>query len=67
MFDRLLTMLDAKLCVNISLSGLKACGDTEERDPINRISQICRQIGQTYINLDGSTEVANKKIIPAKF
>ena len=63
-WHRLLTMLDAKLCVNISLSGLKACGDTEERDPLNRISQICRQIGQTYTNLDGTTETATEKIIP---
>ena len=59
----LLTKLGAKLCVNESWGGRKVCG-SDTRDAVNVYNKLHRVKGQTYINLDGSTEVATEDIQP---
>ena len=61
----LLTRLGAKLCVNESWSGREVCGSTTtENAMVNRANKLHRVAGQTYMNLDGTTEVATEDIQP---
>ena len=59
----LLTKLGAKLCVNESYGGRKVCGEAAA-DVVNAVSKLHRVKGQTYINLDGTTEIATEDIQP---
>ena len=62
-WHQLLTRLGAKLCVNESCSDRKVCGDNEI-DALRNSDKLHRVAGQTYINLDGSTEEATEDIQP---
>jgi hypothetical protein len=60
----LLTKLGAKLCVNCSIGGSKIYDDTNSLlDRVNN-KDYCRQVGKTYRNLNGSTEVCESEVIP---
>ena len=59
----LLTRLGAKLCVNESCSGRHVCGE-ETQDAVNVCGNLHRVAGQTYINLDGSTDTPTADIKP---
>ena len=57
----LLTKLGAKLCVNNSWSGRAVSSESSvDSAAQNAITKLHREAGQTYINLDGTTEVATQ-------
>lgn len=61
----LLTRLGAKLCVNNSWAGRQVSESVDvERSTANAVSKLHRVKGETYINLDGTTETATKDINP---
>ena len=59
----LLTKLGAKLCVNNS-SGSRLVCDDSDNSAIVAVPTLHREAGKTYVNLDGTTEVATKWINP---
>ena len=59
----LLTRLGAKLCVNESWNSREVCG-SEENDMESALGKLHRVAGQTYINLDGSTDTPTADIQP---
>ena len=62
----LLTKLGAKLCVNESWSGRWAVGsgDSSTKQVVDAVNKLERVKGNTYVNLDGSTEEATENIQP---
>lgn len=62
-WHQLLTRLGAKLCVNDSWNGRYVCGE-DAKDVKNACNKLHRVKGQTYTNLDGSTEEATEDIKP---
>jgi hypothetical protein len=64
----LLKKLGAKLCVNCSISGARIYySDTHSTKSLyERITnkEYIRQVGNTYINLDGSEELCESEVIP---
>ena len=61
----LLTKLGAKLCVNNSWAGRAVShGSSVASSTCNAVNKLHREPGQTYINLDGTTEVATQRQDP---
>ena len=60
----LLTSLGAKLCVNAAFSGKQMSGSGGAVLIGHQVSDIYRKKGQSYINLDGTSEVATQDIYP---
>lgn len=67
-WHKLLTKLGAKLCVNQSWNGRKVAdtdsGDDHPSCVKNATNKLHREVGTTYINLDGTTEIATKRQDP---
>ena len=66
-WHKLLTSSGAKLCVNNSVGASRVTvRDDIVTDAIARVNrdELIRKVGKTYINLDGTREVATEEIIP---
>ena len=64
---KLLTSCGAKLCVNNAIGSSRVTArEGIVTDAIARVNrnELIRQVGKTYINLDGTREVATEEVIP---
>lgn len=65
-WHQLITKLGAKLCVNYSGSGMRLSGTDEILGACYKEyeKKLHREAGKSYINIDGTTEIANENIKP---